>query len=1192
MGSGGGAASAAESRIAAITGIIPGSFSRTKPPHTPSSGTAPGGGGVKLLRRAPVDDAKDGEDAAMLSSEPTMPRLLPQQQLQPAPSTWAGSGGGTGEPDFTHHSSGGLDCYTILEEYSDPDDYDDDEDDDDDADNDMAGDNGNFNLRRANFLEFGGSDDSDSDETAAASAAGAGATSTSCYPSDTAGVCLHAASTSTSISAHIPFADDMSAFKWSRMEPLPPQFTAHAGVRRAWATARNGKSSPPLHAPQQKVQLSLGAAVVQLAGRVSPLGRATWRYIQQEFSQHCNARGDDDTASQVEVAMVSDIVGGGGSSNDTDESDSEQRTQKRAASAALQQQQLPSARLVAPMVLRALRVALTLRKLRNSVVAAGAAAAAASTGQLQLGTAGAGGDGGSFSSSRPPNFNLSGRESSSGALAEIDDIGNQLLMSLSLNDNAVSGQLQHRDRDDSAGAAPRRNRPWGADQTPTSIQGFSPSPFAAGGGNSSSTSFSAGFGGGGGNNSASSSSFSASSSSSNGGGGGNRGSGLSTSSASRIDRSSPHSSSSSRFSVDGGGGGVPLDALACARLFRSLHEWTPGRVYTETSFLAFLSELSAWYSRYRADAEAWMEDASEWSEDAEAMLKLDHSVVVHPTSTSSAAGPAHPSTTSTFSGSGYTMVGGRLVPSAISEASDAQVEVSSAVGGPYTGSMAPLFVGRSGSSSSSALAGAASTAVDPYKPPSHLSTSTSSSAYDLHKLHMSELFNVLLPEARKSGKSMADVSITSRGELHRLTAQSNENLLLQLVLGMVSTTAITATAVSDTPVGAEYSHRAQNTSRIPHPSAVMDVLVANLLDILRGPPPQNVNVDARGPNFNVSSAPPGAAANFNLPPAPLVSAALHCLHSLALGVTLIIGDDSGEVEVRAVSVGDDLLRTRSVRALLRTPGVLSSLPALQSAGTLRLRSIAYGTLTRLLFLHARAITAPAAPLTSTSSAAAAAAMSLSSGAPTSTSDADGVRPPTSTSFVGYGDPSSIWETDAEHATLDNAARDAFVFSSASDEASAASGNGGGTSNGGGGGGAGVWFTAFTAQISAAAGSLRSALGMLSAADERAVKLKMGAPCRSLSELQLACGTYAQSPPLSHLSRLPPALQWEAIAWARDVRGVLSASSSPDEFKLCHDWLTEIGAWVCDLFSSLCVRALSVLRSAFYSATHCCYTSRR
>ena len=281
-------------------------------------------------------------------------------------------------------------------------------------------------------------------------------------------------------------------------------------------------------------------------------------------------------------------------------------------------------------------------------------------------------------------------------------------------------------------------------------------------------------------------------------------------------------------------------------------------------------------------------------------------------------------------------------------------------------------------------------------------------------------------------------------------------------------------------------------------------------------------------------------------PTSVVDSSLRCLHELSLGVTLVVKSAGyfGSTQT-PVEVGSDILKTLSVQALLRRPSeiVFPCLSRLQKHA--RYRSMIYSTITRLLFLNAKAVTRPEAELmkkrekikgddvfgaggvnASTSSSS-----TLSSHSERGLRLADSLlrearesRLQAESKGPQYESSAKRWKEveDAANAVIANSAyledednddpeKYIYIFSPG------AGGVNDRTS----------WFNTFVQPITANMEKLYTCLK-----DPRRMPLTFG----SDALLKLAL-----------------------IGTLRDIRGVLSAANTSNEFKLSHDWLLQSGA---------------------------------
>jgi hypothetical protein len=276
-------------------------------------------------------------------------------------------------------------------------------------------------------------------------------------------------------------------------------------------------------------------------------------------------------------------------------------------------------------------------------------------------------------------------------------------------------------------------------------------------------------------------------------------------------------------------------------------------------------------------------------------------------------------------------------------------------------------------------------------------------------------------------------------------------------------------------------------------------------------------------------------------PTSVVDASLRCLHELSLGVTLVVkragyfGSSQTPVEV-----GSDILKTVSVQSLLRRPSeiVFPCLSKLQKHA--RYRSMVYSTMTRLLFLNAKAVTRPEAELMKKRNKIKGnevfGVSSSSSTTTTSLSDkglrlADSLlrearesRLKAEAKGPSYESVSKKWREVEEAASAaianatflqdednDDPEKHLYVFSpgvgGVNDRSS--------------------WFNTFVQPITSNMEKLYTCLK-----DPGRVPLTFG----SDAVLKLAL-----------------------IGALRDIRGVLSAANTSNEFKLAHDWLLQSGA---------------------------------
>jgi hypothetical protein len=304
-------------------------------------------------------------------------------------------------------------------------------------------------------------------------------------------------------------------------------------------------------------------------------------------------------------------------------------------------------------------------------------------------------------------------------------------------------------------------------------------------------------------------------------------------------------------------------------------------------------------------------------------------------------------------------------------------------------------------------------------------------------------------------------------------------------------------------------------------------------------------------------------------PTSVVDASLRCLHELSLGVTLVVKSAGifGSTQT-PIEVGSDILKTISVQALLHRPSeiVFPCLTRLQKHA--RYRSMIYSTMTRLLFLNAKAVTRPEATLmkrrkkikgteifgldnTVSSDTTTDMSTSISTSASTtqSTSDkglnlADSIARDARASRISaeskgpaYESVARKWREVEDLASTMTAAsayskhlenededddpeRTLYVFSP---------GVGGSNDRS-------SWFSLFVQPISTQVRKLYDCL-------------------KDPKSVQMTFGTDA-------------ILKLCLIGSLRDIRGVLSAANTSNEFKLAHDWLIQSGAPALLKFTSM------------------------
>lgn len=340
------------------------------------------------------------------------------------------------------------------------------------------------------------------------------------------------------------------------------------------------------------------------------------------------------------------------------------------------------------------------------------------------------------------------------------------------------------------------------------------------------------------------------------------------------------------------------------------------------------------------------------------------------------------------------------------------------------------------------------------------------------------------------------------------------------------------------------------------PFELLDVVVAKVLD--------NMRLDASTPTN-------------------IMAASLRSLHELAVGVTLVLRRATGPLagmltEQRAVTVGDDLLRTVCVRALLRRP-VSLLFPPLRLPQHARYRSALYATMTRLLFLNAQAVTAPARGILrekkkqeqqqqvhNTTPAALPSASTSSFAVSGSTADArldgfklqDAIMSAASRSSTATGGAGGGWLSQAALPSASSSATavdDADAASASySDEPSSnmyvfTTPSATGTS--GGGGAASAWFTSFVAPLTHAIAAIRQGLGLAPQPPSAA----SGGGYTAVIGAEETAGAGGMLPGAARARECKPAV----IGLLRDLRGVVAATTTANEFRLVHDWLTSCGA---------------------------------
>ncbi len=249
-------------------------------------------------------------------------------------------------------------------------------------------------------------------------------------------------------------------------------------------------------------------------------------------------------------------------------------------------------------------------------------------------------------------------------------------------------------------------------------------------------------------------------------------------------------------------------------------------------------------------------------------------------------------------------------------------------------------------------------------------------------------------------------------------------------------------------------------------------------------------------------------------PTNVVAASLRTLHELAMGVTVVTERLGPLALQQAVSVGDDLLRTVCVRSLLKNPALLN-FPPLTRPRHFRFRSSLYATVTRLLFLNAKAVTAPNKSLLSL----------VGRGADGSVSSA-GPGSGRGKQKAGKGDEDG-GDKDKDDDNDEDIGDGAYVFSAEA--------------------GPSGWFSSFVAPLSGTIASLREALGLS--------RIPPAGPYRAGADAPLMSSHAPLHPGDPRLEALKPSV----IGLLRDLRGVLSASSSSNEYRLVHDFLTATGA---------------------------------
>lgn len=282
------------------------------------------------------------------------------------------------------------------------------------------------------------------------------------------------------------------------------------------------------------------------------------------------------------------------------------------------------------------------------------------------------------------------------------------------------------------------------------------------------------------------------------------------------------------------------------------------------------------------------------------------------------------------------------------------------------------------------------------------------------------------------------------------------------------------------------------------PIEVLDMVVAKVLDNCRG----------------AADTPPS-----------LLSASLECLHDLALGVTMVVGNTAGSALLSgqggaavqtngamwsnsgtarapalpdAVTIGDDLLQTVCVKALLRKPFMLL-FPPLRLPSNAKLRTLLYGTLTRLLFMHARAVTAPLA-------------MMLRAVPEESGTGEGGGRQKTEAAELVFADPD---------------------------------------------GGVHGWFRTFMQHLAGVVDECRSTLGM----GKIGGSLYAGEASYILQAIEGDLQAAARGgPTASSVTTDPRAkiVRPVLIGLLRDLRGVVSATQTPSELRVVHDWMAGAG----------------------------------
>jgi hypothetical protein len=263
-------------------------------------------------------------------------------------------------------------------------------------------------------------------------------------------------------------------------------------------------------------------------------------------------------------------------------------------------------------------------------------------------------------------------------------------------------------------------------------------------------------------------------------------------------------------------------------------------------------------------------------------------------------------------------------------------------------------------------------------------------------------------------------------------------------------------------------------------------------------------------------------------PLLLLQETLRCLKSLACGVTWVVNRAaiSPMHILDSLSIGDDLLKTVTIRAVLRKPQGLQ-FPALQGSGT-KFRKTLYSIITRLLFLHARSIVAPERSLAKRAAAVQSDEKTRNEKLHQARKDGD------FTYFAGNID-----------AVQDSQAKDAYIFES----------------------GLTGWFTEFVKQLSHVAVAIGRGLQMGETFAPEPRLSVLGSARADAAGLVFvrrdAFHSVASDYSPDSLPPTSPETLFQAkayvIGWIRDLHGILLAACNHGELRLIHDWFIQIGA---------------------------------